>query len=307
MAIPGFQAIMLPLLKHLADGADRGNQDTLQALKALFGLTDAEFHEMLPSGQQPVFTNRVAWAKSYLKRAGLIESRARGVYRITDAGRTVLKNPPPEIKIPFLGQFEAFAGFRSSSSGASTATQAAADEAETPEEQLEHAYQLFRQGLASEILARLKECSPRRFEEIVVRVLKGMGYGGSRADSAEVLGGTGDGGVDGILREDWLGLEKIYVQAKRWAATVGRPIVQQFAGALHGQKARKGVLITTSGFSQDAHDYVDTVETRIVLIDGPQLAQYMIDTGIGVTEARTYRTHRIDTDTFSDDGSAVAT
>lgn len=307
MALPGFQTIMLPLLRHLSDGVARGNQDTLQALKTSFGLTDAEFHERLPSGQQTVFTNRVAWAKSYLKRAGLIEATARGVYRITDVGRGVLRDPPPEIKIALLETFPAFAGFRTPTPAASTKQQPDADEAETPEEQLEDAYQLFREGLASEILARLKECSPRRFEEIVVRVLKGMGYGGSRADGAEVLGGSGDGGVDGVLREDWLGLEKIYVQAKRWSGTVGRPTVQQFAGALHGQKARKGVLITTSTFTAEASEYVDMVETRIVLIDGPQLAQYMIDTGIGVTEARVYRTHRIDTDTFSDDGSAVAT
>jgi restriction system protein len=305
MPIPGFQSIMLPLLQHLADGAERANQETLQAMRGRFALTDEEFQQMLPSGQQTMFTNRVAWAKSYLKRAGLIESPTRGVYRISEAGRRVLLNPPNEIKIPFLAQFEAFAGFRSPSGPSASAPNS--DETETPEEQLEEAYRLFREGLASEILARLKDCTPRRFEEIVVRVLKGMGYGGSRADSAEVLGGSGDGGVDGVLREDWLGLEKIYVQAKRWAGTVGRPTVQQFAGALHGQKARKGVLITTSTFSQDAIDYIDMIDTRIVLIDGPQLAEYMIDTGIGVTEAQVYRTHRIDSDTFSEDASAVAT
>jgi restriction system protein len=298
---------MLPLLEYLRDGAARTNHETLQAMKQRFKLSEAEFETRLPSGQQTRFTNRVAWAKSYLKRAGLIESPARGVYRISAVGTGVLRNPPSEIKIPFLEQFEPFQGFRSPVGGANEEGPAATEPSETPEEQLEEAYRLFRQGLASEILARLKECSPRRFEEIVVRVLKGMGYGGSREDSAEVLGGSGDGGVDGVLREDWLGLEKIYVQAKRWAGTVGRPTVQQFAGALHGQKARKGVLITTSTFSDDAAEYVQQIDTRIVLIDGPLLAEYMIDTGVGVAESRVYRTHRIDSDAFSEESSAVAT
>lgn len=303
MTIPGFQEIMLPLLRHLGDGQERANSDTLAALKAEFSLTDDEVAQMLPSGQQPVFTNRVAWAKSYLKRAGLIEAPKRGVYRITDEGQKVLKSPPAEIKIPFLEQFPAFAGFRSPQTASDKEEDAGA---KTPEEQLETAYGEYRRGLASEILSRLRECSPRRFEEIVVDVLHAMGYGRGQTGATEVLGGSGDGGIDGVIREDWLGLERIYVQAKRWSGSVGRPVVQQFAGALHGRKARKGVLITTSHFTDDAQEYVDMIDTRIVLIDGEQLAEFMIDTGIGVSEVRMFRTHRIDSDTFSDEGSAVS-
>lgn len=257
---------------------------------------------MLPSGKQATFANRVAWAYAYLKQAALISSPKRGVYEISERGREVLKNSPPKIDIVFLTQFPEFQAFRKS-----TATAAAPGTgpepdlnaaALTPDEEIRAAYDRLRAALASQLLDKAKTISPAGFEQLVVDVLVALGYGGSRKDAGQVVGGGGDEGIDGIIKEDRLGLDTIYVQAKRWQGAVGRPEIQRFAGALQGQRARKGVFITTSSFTADARSYCAGLQTTIVLIDGPMLAQLMMDAGIGVSEAETIHILKADEDYF---------
>lgn len=306
MAIPDFQSIMLPLLDLLADGEERTRRELVEDLALHFRLTDDERNELLPSGKQERFLNRVSWAYSYLKRALLVENTGRGRVRITPRGVEVLQSRPERIDIKYLMRFPEFAESRYFSRQNNRHSEdAAADDADevpqTPEEMLEVGYQSLRRELARELLQRVKSVSPRFFERLVVDLLVAMGYGGSRKDAGQAVGQSGDGGIDGIIKEDRLGLDVVYVQAKRWDGTVGRPVVQAFAGSLEGQRARKGVLITTSQFSQDAREYVSRIEKRIVLIDGEQLAQFMIDHGIGVAEVASYTVKRIDADYFDQD------
>ena len=295
---------MLPLLELLADGEERTSRELVEALALRFGLTDDERNELLPSGKQERFLNRASWARSYLKRALLVENTGRGRFRITSRGVEVLQSRPERIDIKYLMRFPELAESRSRQNNRHSEDAAAddADEvAQTPEEMLEAGYQSLRRELARELLQRVKSVSPRFFERLVVDLLVAMGYGGSRKDAGQAVGQSGDGGIDGIIKEDRLGLDVVYVQAKRWDGTVGRPVVQAFAGSLEGQRARKGVLITTSQFSQDAREYVSRIEKRIVLIDGEQLAQFMIDHGIGVAEVVSYTVKRIDADYFDQD------
>lgn len=306
MAIPDFQSFLLPLLELLADGRERAHGELVEALALRFGLTDDERKELLPSGKQERFLNRVSWARSYLKRALLVENTGRGWVKITPRGVEALQSRPERIDIKYLMRFPEFAESRQASRRNNRhAEDAAADETDdivqTPEEMLEAAHQSLRRELARELLERVKSVSPRFFERLVVDLLVAMGYGGSRKDAGQAVGQSGDGGIDGIIKEDRLGLDVVYVQAKRWEGTVGRPVVQAFAGSLEGQRARKGVLITTSQFSQDARDYVSRIEKKIVLIDGEQLAQLMIDYGIGVAEVASYIVKRIDADYFDQD------
>jgi restriction system protein len=298
MSIPDFQTLMLPLLRHLADGTERSNQETLEALAREFNLTEDERIQLLPSGKQTVFRNRVAWAKAHFKRAGLIESPQRGVYRITDRGRSVLAGNPERIDLRFLDQFPGHREFRASSKTEVEADVTPHADEMTPEEHIALGYQQLREELAADLLRRVKDCPPDFFEQLVVDLLLAMGYGGSRQDAGKAVGRSGDGGIDGIIKEDRLGLDAIYIQAKRWENVVGRPEVQKFAGALQGQRARKGILITTSSLTKDARDFVSAIDNRIVLIDGQMLASLMIDYGIGVTETGTYIVKRIDSDYF---------
>lgn len=305
MAIPNFQSLLLPLLLIVSDGQEHNRAEAHDALAQRFNLTEQEKSELLPSGRQERFDNRVAWAKAYLKMAGLLESTSRGKFRITSRGMDVLKSKPPQIDVKFLMQFPEFVASRNNASRQSSPAQndgTNGDEHnQTPEELLESSYQNLRRTLAKDLLDRVKQASPRFFEALVIDLLVAMGYGGSRKDAGEAVGQSGDGGIDGIIKEDKLGLDAIYIQAKRWDSTVGRPLIQAFAGSLEGQRARKGVFITTSQFSQDAKDYVNRIEKKIVLIDGEQLAQLMIDHGIGVAEIANYVVKRIDQDYFSEE------
>ena len=263
-----------------------------------FGLTDGERVELLPSGQQARFNNRVAWAKIYLERAGLFEKTRRGYFKITPRGLEVLATPPDRIDIAFLRRFSEFDKFQTKHKDT---TDSVGTEDETPEETLQVAYETIRDSLATELIALVKSISPTFFEHLVLDLMLKMGYGGSRDDSGLVTNPGADEGIDGIVNEDQLGLDVIYLQAKRWENTVGRPEIQRFVGALHGRRAKKGVFLTTSTFSQDARDYVATIDPKVVLIDGQKLAQLMIDFNVGVSRNQVYEIKRIDSDYFADE------
>jgi len=304
MAIPDYQSCMLPLLRRVADGAEHQLKDVAQALAAEFGLTADEINEFLPSGQQPVFINRIGWARTYLKKAGLLISPRRGWLSISPRGLAVLHENPQSINVKYLERFPEFVDFRSTKKDASGETPSAAySEApigQTPHEALEAAYERLRAELADEVLQALKGADPALFENIVVELLVKMGYGGSRKDAGKAIGRSGDEGIDGIIKEDPLGLDNVYIQAKRWEGTVGRPEIQKFAGALQGQRARKGIFITTSDFSKDANNYVSRIESKIVLMDGKALSNLMIDFGVGVVSMSTYDVKKIDLDYFTE-------
>lgn len=306
MAVPDFQSVMLPLLKIMGDGREHTYQDLFDQLAGHFKLSEADREELLPSGTQSRFVNRVRWACNYVRRAGLINSVARGRFQISARGSELLRKPPSKIDIKYLSAFEEFREFRQTARQDESAIQAAAatDESEglqTPEELLDACYQQLRRQLAQDLLEKLLVCSPSFFESLVVHLLVAMGYGGSLKDAGKVVGKSGDGGIDGIIKEDKLGLDVVYVQAKRWKNPVDRPTVQGFAGSLEGHRARKGVIITTSTFTDGATEYVRMIEKKIVLIEGVELAQLMIDHGVGVADVRTYTVKRLDSDYFDED------
>ena len=252
----------------------------------------------LPSGQQSRFNNRVAWAKVYLERAGLLIKTRRGYFRITDPGIVVLRDPPERIDIPFLKQFPSFEDFRSKTP--EETSDESVDE-KTPEESLQIAYQTIRDSLAIELIMLVKSATPTFFERLVLDLMLKMGYGGSREKAGTLTTAGADEGIDGIINEDQLGLDVIYLQAKRWENTVGRPEIQKFVGALHGRRARKGVFLTTSAFSSDAVNYASNIDSKVVLIDGLALAQLMIDFNVGVSRSHFYEVKRIDSDYFADE------
>jgi len=304
MPIPDFQSLMLPVLRDLSHG-ERSGQETIDALAKEFALSEEDLAQRLPSGKQTTFTNRIAWAKSHLKGAGLVESPRRGLYRLTDRGRKVLQEDPPRLSIGYLSQFPEYVAFRQGPSATEeksptkTAFETSGSiEARTPDDLLEDGYRQLRTALIAEIRERIALMPPSAFEQLVVDLLLAMGYGGPQEDSGLVVGKGGDEGIDGLIKEDRLGLETIYVQAKRWQFGVGRPEIQRFAGALQGQRARKGVFITTSSFTREAQSYAATIQTTIVLVDGAQLAELMIDHGVGVTPVKQYEIKRIDSDYF---------
>lgn len=300
MPVPDFQTLMLPALRVLAARSPMTTVEVRAELAAQFSLTASDLAELLPSGRQTTFANRVAWAYSYLKQAGLISSPRRGVYEIVDRGRQVIAEGPARIDIGFLGRFPEFQEFRQPAEPAaeSSVSTTLPPATLTPDEQIRAGNTRLRESLALHLLERAKMISPASFERLVVDVLVGLGYGGSRADAAEVVGGGGDEGIDGIIKADRLGLDSIYVQAKRWQGSVGRPEIQRFAGALQGQRARKGVFITTSHFTADAQAYAAGLQTTIVLVDGRQLAELMMDAGIGVAPAEEIRILKPDEDYF---------
>jgi restriction system protein len=306
MPIPDYQTLMLPLLQVAADGQEHAMRDVIERLATDYHLTDAERSELLPSGQQPTFDNRVHWARSYLKQAGLLESPRRGYFRITQRGREVLGRSPTRIDVNFLSQFPEFLQFRARRGTAERPVPQAGvtpipQRSDTPEEAVEAAYRELRDALARELLQQVKSCSPAFFERLVVKLLVKMGYGGTLKDAGQAIGRSGDGGIDGIIKEDRLGLDIVYVQAKRWDTSVGRPEIQKFAGALQGQRARKGIFITTSEFSREAEEFTRTIDSKIILIDGAELAQLMIDYNVGVTAFATYELKKIDADFFAED------
>lgn len=304
MAVPDFQTLLLPLLRLAAGGPETSLSAARESLAAEFSLTDEERDEMLPSGRQRRFDNRVAWAKVYLERAGLVSSPRRAHFQITKEGRALLASPPAKIDIAYLDRYEEFREFRNVSrriNEEAVASPQVAAAAATPEEQLEQAFQSIRSELAAELLSRVKANTPRFFERLVVELLLAMGYGRNRAEAGRAIGSSGDEGIDGVISEDRLGLETIYIQAKRWEGTVGRPEIQKFVGALHGKRARKGVFLTTGAFTSDARDYITRIDPRVVLIDGQELAQYMIDQNLGVTTKTVFELKRIDSDYFEEE------
>jgi len=301
MPVPDYQTLMLPLLQVASDQKEHTLREAYDTLAAQFTLTESERIDMLPSGRQSRFENRVGWARTYLKKARLIESAGRGRFRITQRGLTVLKSKPVNITKEFLTQFSEFREFQARQNVRPENGEEISEHERTPDEVLDSAYQVLRRTLAQDLLDRIKGSSPHFFERVVVDLLLAMGYGGSGFDAGKIVGKSGDGGIDGIINEDKLGLDAIYVQAKRWSGTVGRPTVQEFAGSLAGQKARKGVLITTSQFSSEAKEYTERLEMKIVLIDGEQLAQLMIDHGVGVADKQVYAVKRIDEDYFAEE------
>lgn len=300
MPVPDFQTLMLPALRTLAQHSPATASEVRAALAREFALSDVDLAELLPSKRQTTFANRVAWAYSYLKQAGLISSPKRGVYEITRKGVATLDEGPTRIDISFLSRFPEFRTFRQldGDSRASPEPPAAVPVALTPDEEIRAGYRRLREAIAAQLLDRITNIHPAAFERIVVDVLVGLGYGGSQLDAGEVVGGGGDEGIDGIIKEDRLGLDSIYIQAKRWQNTVGRPDIQRFAGALQGQRARKGVFITTSSFSAEAVAYAKGLQTTIVLIDGRQLAQLMIDAGTAVSIADEIKILKVDEDYF---------
>ena len=306
MEIPGFQDITLPLLRIVENGEEYRLRDVVEAVANHFHLTPEERSEKLPSGQQTVIHNRVGWARTYLVKAGILEATRRGYLRITDEGRRVLSNPPERIDAAFLCEnYAAVREFKDSSrsddTGDSQTRESPSSGPETPEELLEQAYQYLRRQLAKEILVQVKEMSPEFFERLVVELLVKMGYGGTLRDAGQAVGQSGDGGIDGIIKEDRLGLDVIYIQAKRYDnQAVGRPAIQAFVGALQGVRARKGIFITTSRFAQPAHEYTGNIDTRVILIDGEQLAEYMIDYNLGVSTVNAFEVKRIDSDYFTE-------
>ena len=303
MTVPNYQSLMFPLLAFCNDSKEHNAQEAIDALAIQFQLTATEKNELLPSGKQTRFANRLGWARTYLKKAKLIESTARGKFKITERGKQFLKtNHDQKISAKDLEQFAEYLEFKNqSNSNYDPQYSDPSTTEETPQEQLESSYQTLRLELAQDILQRLKTCSPQFFERVVLDLLVAIGYGGSRKDAAQAVGQSDDGGIDGIIKEDKLGLDVIYIQAKRWEGTVGRPVVQGFTGSLEGFRARRGILMTTSKFSKEAWEYVEQIEKRIVLIDGEAMAQLMVDYNVGVTEIARYTLKKADSDYFEED------
>jgi len=303
MAIPDYQTVMLPLLNLAADSKEHRFRDAIEELALFFNLTDDERKELLPSGSQATFDNRVGWARTYMKKAGLLESPKRGYFRITDTGMQALSTKPKTINVKFLEQFPEFLEFKTRSNAKSTTAETDTTlptEDRTPQELIEDAYVTIRSGLASDLLEQIMRSSPSFFERLVVDLLVRMGYGGTRKEAGKAVGGSGDEGIDGIINEDRLGLEVVYIQAKRWQSTVSRPEIQKFVGALHGKNARKGIFITTSAFTNGATQYAEGLSDKVVLIDGETLANLMIDHGVGVALDEAYEIKRVDSDYFSE-------
>lgn len=304
MAIPDYQSVMLPLMRFSADGKEHRVREAIEHLAAEFRLSDQERAELLPSGSTTVFENRVGWARTYLKQAGLLRSQKRGVFQITDVGQALLAENPVRIDTALLERYEPFRAFKARRRAKDPVAESTdgstegADSDLTPEDALAAAYKKLRRDLEAELLEQVKTSSPAFFERLVVDLLVAMGYGGSRQDAGKAIGRGRDEGIDGIIKEDRLGLDTIYIQAKRWEGVVGRPEIQKFAGALQGQRAHKGVFLTTSSFTRDAEEYAGNITSRIILIDGETLAGLMVDHNVGVSRVGMYELKRLDSDYF---------
>lgn len=306
MTIPDYQALMLPVLRIAASGPTRVPEASDRIADKL-GFSQEERAEMLPSGRQRILHNRIHWAKFYMSKAGLIDSPSRGVFKASEAGEALLARNPAVIDVGTLKAYPAFVEFYTASKEASpaeaAATNAAADAAATPEEQIDAAHAVLHAALKADLLQRIAAQSPAFFERLIVDLLVAMGYGGTHENAAQRLGHSGDGGIDGVIDEDRLGLDRIYVQAKRYAphVGVGRPEVQGFVGSLVGLGASKGVFVTTSTFSTPAADFVRHLPQRVILIDGIRLAELMIEHGVGVRVSRTVTVKRLDEDFFAEE------
>jgi len=302
MAIPDYQSVMLPLLKLVAKVGKVRLKDARVMIAEEFKLTEQEKAALLPSGKQPVIYNRVGWASTYLRKAGLLSLPQRGVMEITERGMKVLADNPPLINVKFLGQFPEFVEFRAVSDDEEGPKVTEVFDAAngTPEEVLEEAHVQLRNQVLADIVERLKSCTPQFFESLVVDTVVKMGYGGSRKDAGKAIGKSGDEGIDGIINEDRLGLDVIYLQAKRWEGNVSRPEIQKFAGALQGKRAKKGIFITTSDFTGEAREFVKNIDAKIILISGRHLAELMWEHNIGLNTSATYEVKKLDIDYFSE-------
>lgn len=299
MPIPDFQTLMLPFLELTADGEEHTAAELREPLADRYQLTEEERQQKLPSGAAKLFNNRVAWAKIHLERAGLIENTRRGVFRIADAGRRILSEGHDRINLKFLNQFEGHRDFQGLNAESDHQPNDTVDEqTSTPEEVLESAYQQIKDDLAEQLLMQIRTSSPAFFERLVVELMLQMGYGGATEEAGVVTPLTADEGIDGVINQDALGLEVIYLQAKRWENPVGSPEIQRFVGALHGKRAKKGVFITTSTFTKEARRYVLTIEPKVVLIDGKKLAELMIQFDLGVSTVQTFSVKKVDLDYF---------
>jgi restriction system protein len=308
MPIPDYKSLMLPVLKIAGDGNVHKFRESIEILADQFQLTDDERRELLPSGSQSVFDNRVGWARTYLKQAGLLRSPRRGFFEITARGKELLVTGVVHIDNSVLEQFPEYQDFkkrRKNKDGDDeedheSSSQDIAESELTPEDQIASAYKTIRCSVEKEILENIMSSSPAFFERLVVNLIVKMGYGGSLSDAGRAIGKSGDGGIDGIIKEDKLGLDVIYIQAKRWEGNVSRPEIQKFAGALQGQRARKGIFITTSRFSEQAKEYASMIDSKIILIDGGRLASLMFDHSVGVSTSSVYELKKIDTDYFDE-------
>ncbi|AIP59368.1 restriction endonuclease [Burkholderia pseudomallei] len=310
MPIPDYQTLMLPVLRAVADGQEHRFRNVVETLADEYQLTDEERNTLLPSGTAPLFDNRVGWARTYLKQAGVVESKKRGYFNITERGNALLAQNPHRIDNRTLDQYPEFATFRQKKTDYAQATvtpvsqpgvSAPEIDGSTPEESFAQAYQRLRANLEAELLDQVKSSTPSFFERLVIDLLVAMGYGGSRQDAGSVIGRSGDGGIDGTIKEDKLGLDVIYVQAKKWEGTVGRPEIQKFAGALQGQRANKGVFITTSAFTREAKEYAGVIASKIILVDGDELVKLMVDHNVGVSTVSTFHVKKVDSDYFEGD------
>lgn len=306
--IPDYQTLMLPLLDFIKDGQTHNTQNAVDFLAKKFNLSEEELNEWLPSKKQKTFSNRVHWAKAYLKMADAIENIRKGIFKITERGLSILKSNPSSINVKYLIEMfpdfeQKINKFRYQKKNSSNFQSLSVPETsvQTPEEEINISYQKIRDTLEQEILSKLKSVHPSFFEKIVVELLVKMGYGGLIEEAGKVTRYTNDEGIDGIIKEDKLGLDIIYIQAKKWEPNVGRPEIQKFVGALAGKGAKKGIFITTSDYSKEAIEYIPKNDTKIVLINGEELASLMIDHNLGVSTQETYEIKKIDSDYFEEE------
>lgn len=304
MAIPDYQSFLLPYLKLAGDNQIHSCREAYQILREQCNLSEDEKRQMLPSGQQTIVDNRIGWARTYLKKAGLINQPKRGLFQITERGKNVLRQNLEKIDLEFLTQFPDFQEFRAKrnkpNDESDTQEELTPIDRKNPIERLEDAYQEVINDISQELLDTVKDVSPSFFEKLVIDLLVKMGYGGSRKDAGQAVGRSGDEGIDGIIKEDRLGLDTIYIQAKRWDSVVGRPEIMKFAGALQGQRAKKGIFITTSNFTKDALAYASNIDSKIILINGESLTQLMIEHNVGISTASIYEIKKIDSDYFEE-------
>jgi len=306
LSIPDYQTLMLPVLKNAAERVVKMS-DVADPIADDLGLTEAEREELLPSGRQRVFYNRLAWAKFYMVKAGLIDTPQRGRFTASAAGKSLLASNPSSIDTNLLKTYPEFSDFIanavSTENNESEAGVVAVSSTATPEDQIDAAYGVLHASVKADLLQRILDNTPAFFERLIVDLLVAMGYGGSHESAAQRLGKSGDGGIDGVIDEDRLGLDRIYVQAKRYApeSSVGRPAIQGFVGSLVGNGATKGVFVTTCTFSSHASEYVRHLPQRVILIDGERLCELMIEYGVGVRIARTITVKRVDEDFFADE------
>lgn len=304
MTIPDYQTLMLPVLTLIADGAENVSE-CLPALQEQFSIADEEAQELLPSGRMTVLGNRAHWARTYLSKAGLLTSPRRNCHEITKAGKSLLAQHPDRIDNTILAQFDTFTDWREQNTPSGQVNSQSQDRdlleaSQTPEDAIEAATRLMQTSLRDDLLALLLELTPQRFERVILDLLSAMGFGGGRLENTHMTAMTGDAGIDGIIHEDALGLDAVYIQAKRYAPEnkISRPDIQRFVGSLNGEGATKGVFVTTSDFSRDAKDYISRVPQRIVLINGYRLADLMIEHDVGVRTRKTYVIRSVDEDYF---------